>query len=199
MKSETAASNPIQLLNDRVSEAKAQADAKLLEIRQERQRFERAGFTPTDGVASPAAFAAAQSQWESRRAALLSAERTFRPSTFAMDFCDGAEDTKRMLLAGLKFLKSKADATPKLVKDEAIAEVHPLPSGGLFGVPAPTDIDKDLAELEAEMKVYPDHLSFVQIVPTFNRINSAIDALAEKAKPTLPAKRMDKPFRPLHG
>lgn len=188
------ASNPLAALNDAIRIAKAKVDTRGIQLRKDREAFERTGFTAPEEGENPAALATAMAAHEAERQRLQSLERNHRPAVALMDLLDDAADAKPMLTGAIKYLRAKANATPT-PKAETVIAVHVLPSGGLFGTPLPIDLDAELAALETSIRSFPEGGdTFEKLTGALNRLDSEINARAAKAKPVEQARRMDKPF-----
>jgi predicted Zn-dependent protease len=185
--------NPLTALNDAIRVAKAKVDAKGIQLRKDREAFERTGFKAPEGE-NTAALATAMAAYDAERQRLQSLERNHRPAVVLMDLLDDAADAKPMLTGAIKYLRAKANATPT-PKVEAVIAAHVLPCGGLFGTPPPIDLDAELSKLETAIRSFPEGGdTFEKLTGALNRLDSEINARAAKAKPVEQARRMDKPF-----
>jgi len=212
------APTPLALLNSKIVEAKAAANAELARLRLERKQHENTPLEIPPGT-SVAAQVGLQTEHISLGHMHTYRVRNFSPERFASAILDDARN-KALLEHGLRYakaqhvaaLKRKAQAPEPTNEPEGrhvfqavddrepcvlhTQSKHEAPRGGLYGVPEPLNIVAELSRLQENIAAFPLTMTFEAITGALNAVASQ---LREQEPPPPMAKRMDKPFVPLHG
>jgi hypothetical protein len=190
----TEIENPLEHLARLEREARAKANAELVQIREARGAFQRAEFTVPDG--SVAVVCAALRSNDDRAAELRRRERVFDPVVRADEILD-VEANRTALEAALAFMRRKVASHKPAPRPFEIAPLcddglpvfaKPLrpPTGGLFGTPPVLSLAQKLAQAESAILDFP----ITRFTACTSALNAVDSTLVAEAKPALAA-----PFR----
>jgi hypothetical protein len=180
----TSNENPIAVLRGIVATARAQANREREGIRTERLKAERQEIALPDGVGPIEAARLAQ-EHDQRTATLRNLERRFDVVARTEEILNA--DNNLSLLKGAaahlaKIARTTKPQRPTPRDDDAPKPLHPVPKGGLFGVPEMIPVIERLATAEGWISAWPAH-SFSTIARELMAIEEQLQVSAKLPHP----------------